>query len=256
MDTYNDAELRLTGYVMFRRDQIGRRGGGVILYVKESIQAYEIKLEREADCDEAVWCKIVSGNSKLTIGLVYRPNINEDNTKIRNAIKEVSKRECIIMGDFNHGHIQWKSLESTGGEDQQFLFLIQDSFLTQHVLEPTRGDNVLDIVLSSQKELVDNVKIHEPLGNSDHNQIHFDINVKSESQNKKTYRRNFHKGNNKDMRKYLAKLDWNNMLMNKTTIECWNILKYEIESIIDKFVPMNKQGKRSRNTCQKKLLEK
>ena len=85
------------------------------------------------------------------------------------------------------------------------------------MLEPTRGDNVLDIVLSSQKELVDNVKIHEPLGNSDHNQIPFDINVKSESKNKKC-RRNFHKGNYKDMRKYSAKLDWNNMLMNKTAI--------------------------------------
>ena len=134
-----DAELGLTGYVMFSRDQIRRRGRGVILYVKESIQAYEIKLEREADYDEAVWCKIVSGNSKLTIGLVYRsPSINEeDNTKIQNAIKEVSKRERIIMGDFNHGHMQWKSLESTGGEDQQFLLLIQDSFLIQHVLEPT-----------------------------------------------------------------------------------------------------------------------
>ena len=47
------------------------------------------------------------------------------------------------------------------------------------------------------------------------------------------------------MRKYLAKLDWNNMLMNKTAIECWHILKYEIESIIDKFVPLKKQGKRS-----------
>ena len=55
-----DVELGSTGYVMFRRDRIGRRGGGVILYVKESIQAYKIKLEREADCDEAVWCKIVS----------------------------------------------------------------------------------------------------------------------------------------------------------------------------------------------------
>ena len=32
---------------------------------------------------------------------------------------------------------------------------------------------------------MDNVKIHEPLGNSDHNQIHFDINLKSESKNKK-----------------------------------------------------------------------
>ena len=62
-----DAELGLTGYVMFRRDRIGRRGGGVILYVKESIQAYEIKLENEADYEEAVLCKIVS---KLTIGLV------------------------------------------------------------------------------------------------------------------------------------------------------------------------------------------
>ena len=64
--------------------------------------------------------------------------------------------------------------------------------------------------------------------------IHFDINVKSESKNKKSYKRNFHKDNYKDMRKYLAKLDWNNMLMNKTANECWNILKYEIESIIGK----------------------
>ena len=95
---------------MFRRDRIGRRGGGVILYDKESIQAYEIKLEREADYDEAVWCKIVSGNKKLTIGLVYRsPNINEeDNTSILNAIKDVSKGEYIMMGDFSHGHIQLK----------------------------------------------------------------------------------------------------------------------------------------------------
>ena len=42
------------------------------------------------------------------------------------------------------------------------------------------------------------------------------------------------------------------MLMNKTAIECWNILKYEIESIIDKFVPFRKQGKR----CRKKHLSK
>ena len=43
------------------------------------------------------WCKIVSGNKKFTIRLVYQsPNINEeDNTKIQNATKEVSKGECI-----------------------------------------------------------------------------------------------------------------------------------------------------------------
>ena len=35
----SDAELGLTGYVMFRRGRIGRRGGGVILCIKEIIQA-------------------------------------------------------------------------------------------------------------------------------------------------------------------------------------------------------------------------
>ena len=54
------------------------------------------------------------------------------------------------------------------------MFLIQDSFLTQHVLEPTREDNVLYIVFI--KQLMDNVKICQPLCNSDRNQIHFDIN--------------------------------------------------------------------------------
>ena len=51
-------------------------------------------------------------------------------------------------------------------------------FSTRHVLEPTMGKN--DIVFSSQKEFVDNVKICEPLGCSDHNQIHFIIKVKEE----------------------------------------------------------------------------
>ena len=47
------------------------------------------------------------------------------------------------------------------------------------------------------------------------------------------------------MRKCLSKLDLNNMLKNKTAIECWNILKYEIESIIEN-VSLEKQGKRFR----------
>ena len=88
---------------MFTRDRIGRRGGGVI---KESIRAYKIKLEREADCDKAVRCNIATGNSTFTTGLVYRSPNEEYNTKIQNAIKEVSKGECIIMGDFNYGQCQ------------------------------------------------------------------------------------------------------------------------------------------------------
>ena len=40
-------------------------------------------------------------------------------------------------------------------------------------------ENVLDLILSSQNELVDNVKVHKLLGSSDHNQIQFNIKVKT-----------------------------------------------------------------------------
>ena len=36
-DDITDAELGLEGYVMFRKDRMGRRGGGVLLYIKETI---------------------------------------------------------------------------------------------------------------------------------------------------------------------------------------------------------------------------
>ena len=44
------------------------------------------------------------------------------------------------------------------------------------------------------------------------------------------------------MRTYLVNIDWKN----KTATECWTCLKYEIEGIIEKFVPLRKQWKRSR----------
>ena len=150
------------------------------------------------------------------------------------------------MGDFNHGNIKWDTLQSSGVEDQTFLCLVQDNFLTQHLLEPTRAARILDIVLSSQKEFVYNVVIQEPLGSSDHNEMHFNIKIKSDKTKVKKCRRDFRKGNYKEIRKSLAHIDWNDKMKNRTATECWNILRGEIDSAIDSFVPMKRQGKRSK----------
>ena len=42
------------------------------------------------------------------------------------------------------------------------------------------------LILSSQNELVDSVKVHEPLGSSDQNQINVNIKVKRGTTSKKT----------------------------------------------------------------------
>ena len=98
------------------------------------------------------------------------------------------------------------------------MCVIQDNFLTQHVLEPTRGGIVLDLVLSSQKESVDNAKIQEPLGSSDHNQLHFNIKIKSDKTKVSRCKSNFRKGNYKEMRTTLAhrSIDWKGKMKNKT----------------------------------------
>ena len=77
-----DAELGLEYYVMFRKDRIDRRGGGVLLYIKETIPAYEVQLQEEADWNEAIRRKLVTGHTTVTIGVVYRcPNITKQNNE-------------------------------------------------------------------------------------------------------------------------------------------------------------------------------
>jgi len=44
----------------------------------------------------------------MTVGLFYRmPNMSiEENDKLQNAMKEVTKRDYVIMRYFNHGNMQ------------------------------------------------------------------------------------------------------------------------------------------------------
>ena len=48
---YNRCWIGLESYVMFRKDRIGRREWDVLLYIKETMPAYEVQLQEEADCN-------------------------------------------------------------------------------------------------------------------------------------------------------------------------------------------------------------
>uniref|UniRef100_A0A674II76 Intraflagellar transport 172 n=1 Tax=Terrapene triunguis TaxID=2587831 RepID=A0A674II76_9SAUR len=71
----------------------------------------------------------------------------------------------------------------------------------QLVLEPTRGETILDLVLSGAQDLVQEVNIAGPLGNSDHNIIKFKIPVAGKTpQQPNTVAFNFRKWNYTKMR--------------------------------------------------------
>ena len=64
---------------------------------------------------------------------------------------------------------------TSGSHGRDFLELVVDCFLVQHVLFPTRGDNCLDLILSSDENSVSNVGNRGKVSTSDHDLIAFDI---------------------------------------------------------------------------------
>ena len=56
-----------------------------------------------------------------------------------------------------------------GRADEDFPNLVQDFFLTQFVDKPTRGSTVLDLLLSDDPNMAEEVEVGEHLGASDHN---------------------------------------------------------------------------------------
>ena len=59
--------------------------------------------------------------------------------------------------------------------NQKMLSIVENSGLTQLVTFPTRGESILDLVLSSHSDLVSNV--HSSEGISDHSAVSFDLNL-------------------------------------------------------------------------------
>jgi len=60
------------------------------------------------------------------------------------------------MGDFNYPGIYWSTLKAddTGNK---FLKLVLDCYLEQHVHKPTRNNNILDLILTNELLVQDEV---------------------------------------------------------------------------------------------------
>ena len=89
----------------------------------------------------------------------------------------------LLMGDFNYGGIDWEQLQtqqSCSAEGVNFFDCVQDNLLVQHVKVPTRKSAILDLVVTTEPDLIDEIEMTEFLGGGDHKmldwRIHFGKN--------------------------------------------------------------------------------
>ena len=153
---------------LFRNDR-DSRGGGVCIYIRNSLKSYIIDVELLcSNLIEQIWCIVDFGSEKIICGCIYRPgsSSNLENLAIIRSIKQVSslyyKKECsglLLCGDFNYATIKWRESinllhNELDTQAKEFIDFLNDTFLYQNIVNPTfqvklgSDSNVLDLIIT------------------------------------------------------------------------------------------------------------
>ena len=171
----SNSDVAIENVSMYKKDRWevkGGRAGGVIVYVRESVILFPCE-ELNKYSTEFLWCKMmVDKENVLTIGVCYNSPNSKDSevNELMDVIQKASNNMVLIMREFNFPGINWVTLE-TDATESKISDLTQECFLTQHVLKRTRYDNILNLVLSSEENMVEELFVLEHLANSDQNII-------------------------------------------------------------------------------------
>jgi len=95
---------------------------------------------------------------------------------------------------------------------------------SKHVQSPTRDDSVLDLILSRDPDLINNVQVLHNLGNSDHNIVTCTVHHENEVLVNKRTARDYCKGDYTAISRVLSETDWNHLLSGDME-SCWSGFK-------------------------------
>ena len=84
-----------------------------------------------------------------------------------------------FCGDFNLPLVNWAFSEPTSSDklSVQFCDVLHDFSLCQLVQDPTRGVNVLDLVLTNNTSSVSNLNVCDNLPGTDHDAVQFTFSI-------------------------------------------------------------------------------
>lgn len=144
-----DENILITNFqTPFRNDRRGRPGGGVIVYVRDSLSCKR-RTDLELRGIEAVWLELTLKSKKILVGGYYRPP--NSNLAYFNLLEESIDRayntniiDIFVLGDFNYN--------MTGNSNNKMKDLIQQYNFKQLITEPTHftenSSSLIDLILA------------------------------------------------------------------------------------------------------------
>ena len=252
----------IEGFTIYSANLDNHKGRGIIILVHSSISHLVLQIKPASDFEEICLLEIKLKHKDILIfGCIYRSpteNCNSDNNNnnLNNLLKQLSLTRkyshLCILGDFNFKKINWLNWSTPcheNSKEEKFLEALRDSFLHQHVLEPTRSrgtdkPSTLDLILTNEEAHVPELNYNAPLGKSDHSILSFNFNCyfTYNSPNKR------YRYDQTDFTSIKEELDVTNWLANFVKIadslsvqECWEKFKQKILDLRDRYVPSKEE---------------
>ena len=228
-----DDIISINNYTVSRCDRVNRRGGGVGIYILNSIAYRTISILTTPECLECVW--IFLYELKILLLCIYMPAVSADNRNLINLyltatidklLLELSEPRLIICGDFNTFEMS----------DISSKFDVRDI-----VKSPTRGLSYLDKVFVSD-DFVHCAKseIGPPISTADHDCVLVTIDFPMPDSNTTGYKIVY------DLReRFVSKFvtavrdyDWDTLINSDLTVDSMcDTFQNVLESFFCDFIP-------------------
>lgn len=249
-------------YNIWRRDRSGKGGGGVMIMARKELGIDKV-LYGEGKA-EMISAKIKVNGRDMTIIVAYVPPKTRSWTKqehdemiedvIHGLSSELKERgRVILLGDFNCKEINWDNYESGVGDEawgEKFLNLMMENMMEQKVKENTRyrGEDEparLDLVLTREVCIEDEIQYRCPLGKSDHVVLQMKLEEKEEVKDElyKGNRLNYRKADIRGLKEYFGCMDWEDLKRAEEVQEKYDIFMKVYKAGVREFVPKYKQNK-------------
>ena len=223
-----EAQVQIPGYNLARCDRQGRIGGGCGLYVHESLTISDQMESSDRNCNLTA---VYVGNRHTVAAVVYRAGTDvEGFQKLMDRLQgfidyhsqETTVPDIWLIGDldFNLPLLKW---DGGAPEDLDhpmynvFRGFMETNLLSQMVSCPTRGNNVLDLILTNRPDYVSTISA-EDLGISDHKLVSCTLSFNCtecsipDNREKKDFAGlNFMKADWETMNQMLSEVDWESL---------------------------------------------
>ena len=261
-----DAEINIPNYNIIRADRPStRRKGGVAIYSHHSFSLEDTQTFSNSYCELAM---TYNRMNNIVIIAVYRPPLTPAE-KFRECLERIKKYKdehetavTLIMGDTNLKYINWEN-ETIRTPDtikqpitpaeriasEMLLDFVNEELLVQVVSENTRKEkSLLDIILTSDDDIIYNTKVEKTNLDTDHDIITCDILLKNtntatsireqDADKKPLDKLNFNRAEWDPIRDELSKVNWESELSDEmTVVEMYNKFEEIIYNTSEKHTP-------------------